>query len=276
MHRRTFLLGGLLWSSFLRAQPPALMLANRYHADIVLADYWVSEKFDGVRAYWDGGRFISRGGHPIDAPDWFTRHLPATPLDGELWAGHQAFSQLMSALQRATPDDAPWRSIRYLVFDLPGLAQPFGNRLARLREQLPQPASAPLRLVEQIRLDTAAELHNRLRQVVAAGGEGLMLHRDAAPYRSGRSDDLLKLKPYDDDDARVLGHLPGKGKHQGRLGALLVETSDGRRFRLGSGFSDAERANPPPLGSTVTYRYYGTTALGLPRFASYLRIRGLE
>ncbi|MGJ4749160.1 hypothetical protein ACQV5M_22540, partial [Leptospira sp. SA-E8] len=76
-----------------------------------------------------------------------------------------------------------------------------------------------------------------------------------------------------DAEARVLAHLPGQGRHQGRLGALLVQASDGRRFQLGSGLSDALRAAPPPVGTWITYRYRGLTAKGLPRFASFLRVR---
>jgi DNA ligase-1 len=74
----------------------------------------------------------------------------------------------------------------------------------------------------------------------------------------------------------VVDYSDGKGKYQGQVGALVVETGDGRRFKLGSGLSDSERADPPPLGSTVTYKYYGLTSTGLPRFASFLRIRNDE
>ena len=70
-----------------------------------------------------------------------------------------------------------------------------------------------------------------------------------------------------------MGHLPGKGRLAGMLGALLVDMPDGRRFRLGTGFSDEERREPPPVGATVTYEYFGKTRNGLPRFASFLRIR---
>jgi DNA ligase-1 len=127
--------------------------------------------------------------------------------------------------------------------------------------------------VPQRRLESHAALSAWMRQVVRAGGEGLMLHRGDAPYRSGRSDDLLKLKPHDDAEARVVAHLPGRGRHAGRTGALLVESPSGQRFRIGSGFSDADRNQPPPIGSWITYRFRGTYAGGLPRFASYLRVR---
>ena len=128
-------------------------------------------------------------------------------------------------------------------------------------------------LVDQFRVADHAELMARLEAVVAAGGEGLMLHHEDAPYRAGRSDDLLKVKPYLDAEARVIAHLPGQGRYAGLMGALLVEESSGRRFRLGNGFSDEERRSPPPIGSLVTFKYQGRTRHGLPRFASFLRVR---
>lgn len=100
-----------------------------------------------------------------------------------------------------------------------------------------------------------------------------MLHRGDAPYAARRSDDLLKLKPYEDAEARVLAHLPGRGKYAGLLGALLVERPDGLQFRLGGGFPDARRRKPPPVGSWVTCRYNGLTEDGVPRFARFLRVR---
>lgn len=103
-----------------------------------------------------------------------------------------------------------------------------------------------------------------------------MLHRADAAWQTGRSDVLLKMKPQHDTEAVVVAHVPGKGKYEGMLGALVVETPEGRRFRLGTGFSDAQRKAPPPVGSTVTYRYRDVTANGVPRFASFLRVRERE
>ena len=103
-----------------------------------------------------------------------------------------------------------------------------------------------------------------------------MLHLASADHHAGRSGDLLKVKPYLDAEARVVAHLPGKGKYRGSLGALLLETDSGLRFKVGTGFSDAQRRNPPPLGAWVSYRYHGFTKNGIPRFASFLRIRQLQ
>ena len=255
------------------AEAPSLLLANVYREGVDLDRYWVSEKLDGVRAYWDGERLLSRKGNRINAPPWFVEHYPRVPLDGELWMGRGAFERLSGAVRRQVPDDAQWRGIRFMVFDLPSSPGTFDRRLQRLREMFETIASPYLALVEQFRVADRAELMETLDRVVAGGGEGLMLHRGTSLYTAGRGDDLLKLKAHEDAEAVVVGHLPGKGRLIGMLGALLVETPEGLRFRLGTGFSDGERRNPPPLGATVTYKYYGRTRNGVPRFASFLRIR---
>lgn len=252
---------------------PALLLANSYHPGIDLDRYWVSEKLDGVRARWDGERLISRGGRLIPVPAWFLAGFPRTPLDGELWMGRGTCERMSATARRGEPDPVAWGQARFMVFDLPDQEGPFGQRLAALRALLTPSPSPYLVLIEQFRVPDHARLMARLREVVAGGGEGLMLHREDAPYRAGRSDDLLKVKPYLDAEARVVGHLPGKGRFQGMLGALLVEEADGTRFRLGTGFSHAQRRDPPGLGSLITFKYQGRTAKGIPRFASFLRVR---
>ena len=128
--------------------------------------------------------------------------------------------------------------------------------------------------VPQDKLTTHAELRARLLAMVKAGAEGLMLHRGDAPYRAVRSDDLIKLKTHDDAEAQVIGFEPGKGKYEGMVGALLVQTPQGQRFKLGSGLRDALRRHPPPLGTWVTYRYRGLNDSGVPRFATFVRVRG--
>jgi DNA ligase-1 len=100
-----------------------------------------------------------------------------------------------------------------------------------------------------------------------------MLHRDGAHYQARRSDDLLKVKPHEDAEAQVVAHVPGQGRHAGRLGALRVRTADGRVFQLGSGLSDALRQQPPAVGTWVTYRFRGLHGSGLPRFATFVRVR---
>jgi DNA ligase-1 len=275
--RRSLLLAGfgalVARAAAARDGAPALMLAEVYRPGMSLADYWVSEKYDGVRGYWDGKRLWTRGGEPVVAPAWFTAPLPKQPLDGELWAGRGQFSHAVSTVRSQTPNDTAWHSMRFMVFDLPAQGGDFTARLAALRKLLPITAAPWVIPVPQERATTHADLQALLDKTVKMGGEGLMLHRGASLYRAERNTDLLKVKPHDDADARVVGHVPGKGRHSARLGALLVETPEGKRFKLGTGLTDAERDNPPAIGSWVTYRFNGTNASGLPRFARFVRAR---
>ena len=255
------------------ADAPALLLANVYRPGMRLADYWVSEKYDGVRGYWDGHTLRTRGGETVAAPAWFTAGWPDTPMDGELWAGRGRFSHAQSTVRQQQPDDAAWREMRFMVFDLPAHGGTFDQRLRALNklvESLDQPW---VQAVPQQRVASDAALQKLLLRTVRAGGEGLMLHRGASMYRAGRSDDLIKVKTHEDTEAKVVAHLPGQGRHAGRLGALVVEMPSGQRFRLGAGLTDAERDHPPPVGSWVTYRFRGTHDSGVPRFASFVRVR---
>lgn len=257
------------------ASPPPVPLANAYQQGIALEGYWISEKLDGVRAYWDGGRFLSRNGNVYQAPDWFVADFPDVPLDGELWMGRQRFAELSGAVRKQFPEDREWHDIQFHVFDLPGPG-PFYERYGQLKALVEQADSRYLKLVEQKPASSHLALKARLDRVVGEGGEGLMLKRRESRYEAGRSDDLLKVKTFEDADAVVVEHIAGKGRLQGMMGALQVELSSGRRFRIGTGFSDKLRARPPAPGTRITFKYYGLTATGLPRFASFLRVRDDE
>ncbi|MDD3352218.1 DNA ligase [Zoogloea sp.] len=253
---------------------PLLLLAETLKGAVAPADYWVSEKLDGVRALWDGKVLRFRSGNVVPAPDWFVAGLPRQhSLDGELWLGRGRFEALSATVRRLQPDDEAWRQVRYMVFELPGAPGDFTARVEAIRLLVERSGTPWLQAVEQFRIADRPALQTRLEEVVREGGEGLMLHRADAPYLTGRSDVLLKLKPQQDAEAIVVAHLPGKGRLTGLLGALVVETPEGRRFRIGTGFTDAERRSPPPVGSQITYRYRQLTRDGVPRFASFLRPR---
>ncbi len=264
------------------AQPaagkPALMLANVYHPGMALGDYWVSEKYDGVRGFWDGEKLLTRGGERVMAPSWFTAGWPKTPMDGELWAGRGQFPKAVSTVRQQVPDDDAWRNMRFMVFDLPAQPGPFTERIPALNGLVSQIDKPWVVAVAQYRISSHAALQAQLKKTVKLGGEGLMLHRGDSFYKGLRNDDLLKVKTHEDAEARVVGHIAGKGKNAGRLGALLVEMpAEGgkaaQRFKLGTGFSDAQRKSPPPIGALVTYRYRGLNDSGIPRFASFMRVR---
>jgi DNA ligase-1 len=160
-----------------------------------------------------------------------------------------------------------------MAFDLPTSPQAFASRTRELRVLVEQVASPQLSRIAQLNFGDRAQLDTWLDAVTSGGGEGLMLHHSLAHYRAGRTDQLLKYKRWNEAEARVVGYRPGKGKYAGMVGALLVRDAHGRRFALGSGLRDADRARPPAIGSRVTIRYNGLTAKGTPRFARYQRLR---
>lgn len=254
------------------ADQPKLLLADDYHNHIDLNDYWISEKYDGYRAYWNGHQLVSRQGLVFNAPAWFVKDFPELPMDGELWTGRNQFERLASIVRRKQPH-SEWQQVSFMVFDLPSSKEIFDLRLQQLDRIVADSASPYLKPVVQFKLESHDALIEELHKRVEDGAEGLMLHRGDSLYRSGRNDDLLKLKPLQDMEAKVLEHLPGKGRHKNRMGSLLVETPSGIRFRLGTGFTDAERDSPPALGAIVTFQYSGLTSRGVPRFARYLRVR---
>jgi DNA ligase-1 len=258
--------------------PPPLMLANVYRSGVVLADYWVSEKFDGVRGYWDGQQLWTRGGERVAVPAWFTAGWPQVAMDGELWAGRGQFAKAVSTVRQQTPNDSAWRAMRFMVFDLPAQGGTFTERIPALNGAVSRIDQHWVQAVVQLKVASPQALQVLLAKTVKNGGEGLMLHRGASLYKGQRTDDLLKLKTHEDTEARVVAHVPGQGKYAGRLGALLVEMPSvgdqpGQRFKLGTGFSDAQRQNPPAVGSRVTYRFRGLNDSGIPRFASFMRVR---
>lgn len=249
-----------------------VLLAKNAPPNIKPADYLVSEKLDGVRAIWDGKELRFRSGRPVAAPAWFLAKLPQMALDGELWLARGKFDVLSGMVRKNQPIDAEWRQVQYMVFEQPGGEGDFATRYTRLRLAAQSANWPQLQALEQFRLASSVQLKDRLAKVVAAGGEGLMLHLGNAPYTTGRSDVLLKYKPLFDAEAEVVAHVAGKGKFNGMLGALEVRSEDGMLFKLGTGLSDEQRKNPPPVGSRVTYTYRDLTPNGKPRFASFLRI----
>jgi len=288
-HRLANVLLFVWFPVFVHAQSsPSLQLANVYHADIDVKDYWVSEKLDGVRAYWDGSKFISKNGNAYVAPVWFTQNMPDFALDGELWIARNTFDELSGIVRKKIPIDSEWRKVSYQIFDLPQNPAIFDIRLNTLNrlfgaefvERKESDNAMPpewLVVINQFKVNSHADLMIELDRVIQKGAEGLMLHLGSSLYHGRRDDELLKLKKFFDAEAKVIEYYPGKGKYKGLLGAMLVETLDRSRakirFRIGTGFSVNERREPPPIGAVITYKYFGFTRSGLPKFPSFLRIR---
>jgi DNA ligase 1 len=251
---------------------PPLLLAESWDNATDLTDWWMSEKLDGVRAYWDGKQFLSRQGNLYHAPDWFVEGLPAVPLDGELWIGRKKFQRTVSIVRRQDKSDL-WNEVRFLVFDAPAATGGFEDRLGYLQDALAKSAAKFAQQHAHERCKSLEALRAELTRIETLGGEGLMLRQPGSKYMAGRSTTLLKVKTFHDAEALVVGHQAGAGRHKGRLGALLVRLPDGTEFAIGTGFSDRERENPPALGATVTFRYQELSDTGVPRFPSWVGVR---
>jgi DNA ligase 1 len=248
---------------------PPILLAHKWETDHDPTGWWMSEKLDGIRAYWDGEAFISRLGNKFYAPDWFIAELPADTLDGELWVGRKMFQKTTSIVRSGAQSDA-WKQVSYVVFDAPDAKGTFEDRIAYAQKVLEKAGAPHARWLDHVECEGVEHLKDELRRVEASGGEGLMLRRPRSMYEIGRSSSLLKVKTFHDTEARVVGHAPGTGKHKGRLGALMCELPDGTRFNVGTGFSDAEREDPPSVGAVITFRYQELSNDGVPRFPSYV------
>lgn len=254
------------------SKAPPLILAESWDGVTDPTGMLMSEKLDGVRAYWDGGQFLSRQGNTFYAPEWFTAGLPSTPLDGELWIGRGAFQKTVSTV-RTGSGGRSWEEIAFVVFDAPMASGGFAARIAWLDQQHGSWGNERVQVLDHIACGGHDHLQSRLDEVEALGGEGLMLRERDSAYTSGRTSDLLKVKRFKDGEARVVAIEPGQGRHKGRAGALVCALADGTSFKVGTGLSDAQREAPPEIGAIITFRYQELTDAGVPRFPAFLRVR---
>lgn len=257
-----------LLSCALSLAAPNLLLAKEYNNENIKG-WAMSEKLDGVRAYWDGKQLISRQGYVFSPPKEWIQDFPPFALDGELYSGRQQFEYVSAAVRS---NNHNWQGIRLHVFDVPNASGNLYQRLAKIQTYARQHPKAHLVVIKQIPVHDLAHAKQFLRQVEQNGGEGVMLRHPTMPYQGGRSNQLLKLKSVYDAECVVTQHHAGKGKYTGMLGSLSCKNALGE-FKIGSGFKQQDRLNPPAIGSTITYQYRGFTRKGLPRFATYLRIR---
>lgn len=262
----------VLWFSLAHAEQPQVFLLKTYDGSQDVTGWVMSEKLDGVRGVWDGTQLLSRSGEVLSAPLWFIQDLPRFALDGELWTKRGDFENIVSIVRTQNADER-WQQIGYYVFEVPQQSGGLLDRLAVVRDYLAKHPNQHVRIIPQIKVGTTAQLKQFLAEVSAAGGEGVVVRNPNLPYQSGRLSSALKVKNYLDAECVVRNILPGKGKYIGKMGALQCEMDDHRIIKIGSGFSDQERAMPPPIGSVITFKYYGLTAKGKPRFAVYLRKR---
>lgn len=254
---------------------PGVLLANKATNKGDYKGWWVSEKLDGVRAYWDGTHLLSRNGNIFTAPESFTKDLPKDKtLDGELFGGRKKF-QTTVGIVKSSASHPGWATLTYELFDIPSSGpKPFEGRMSELLSMFPKGGPVKhVHVVEQELCSGSQHVADRLAEIEALGGEGLMLREPGSKYVHTRSNTLLKVKSTEEVDAIVRGHDPGKGKHLGRCGALLAELANGKQFCVGSGLSDMQRNAPPPVGTVIVVRYQELTDGGIPRFPVFAGCR---
>ena len=248
------------------AEKPELFLLKKYQEDMNVSGWYMSEKLDGVRAYWDGKKLISRNGKVFNTPLFFTKDFPKTELDGELWSKRGDFSNISSIVNTKKADDR-WKSLSYNVFEVPNAKGTLLERLSTLNE------SKYIKRVKQIKFKSKKELKDFLKSVESKGGEGVVVRNASLPYYTGRDKNSLKMKSYLDTECVVTGFTQGKGKYKNLFGALLCKLENKHIIKIGSGFTNEERKHPPKIGAIITFKYYGLTSKGNPRFPVYLRER---
>ncbi|MDU8924486.1 DNA ligase [Pasteurellaceae bacterium LIM206] len=246
-----------------------LMLLQTYTNQNI--DGWViSEKLDGVRGYWDGKQLITRNNVKLFSPDYFTKDFPPFAIDGELFSERNHFEEISSITR--SMEDKGWYKLKLHVFDVPHAGGNLFERLSVLEHYLQSHPSAYIEIMPQILIQSHAHVMEFLKSVEAQKGEGVVLRNPNAPYENKRSSQILKLKTAYDEECEVVAHHKGKGQFENAMGAISCKNHRGT-FRIGSGFNLKERINPPPVGSTISYKYRGLTKNGKPRFPTYWRER---
>lgn len=254
--------------------PPPILLAESWDGVQDPTGWWMSEKLDGVRAYWDGTKFLSRLGNVYHAPKSFLDIMPkGVVLDGELWLGRKKFQQTVSIVRRQDANEDVWKDIVYKVFDVPDPALPFERRILQCIATAGDCMDLRVHALHQFPCTGIGHLRQKLAEIEALGGEGLMLRQPGSLYVAGRSPTLLKVKSFFDAEAKVTGYTAGKGRHKGVVGALEVELPNGTKFAVGTGLTDQDRKTPPKIGSKITFRYQELSDGGVPRFPSYVGVR---
>jgi DNA ligase-1 len=246
-----------------------------YHGYEDIKGWYMSEKLDGIRGYWDGKQLVSKNGNKIHAPKWFIKNFPPFALDGELWSKRGDFENIQSIVL----DDKPskkWKEISYQIFEVPYHEGNFTQRLLYANKWLNEKQIEHAHTIKQIKCKSREHLKKYLHYIENLGGEGIVVKNPKLPYFTGRSAEILKVKSFKDMEGKVIGINSGKGKFQGLMGSLTLKLEDGVIFRLGGGFNLQDRKNPPKIGSLVTFKYYGVTKNSKPKFASFMRVREIE
>ena len=249
-----------------------ILLPMVFQDDIDITNWLMSEKLDGVRGYWNAKKLLSKNGIPFNPPEAFIKNFPDFAVEGELWGGRNTFEKTASVVMKHEAHDG-WMDLKFAIFDVPEAGGGLEQRLNMAIQWFEKHPSEYVFVITQEIVKGNDHLKEELLRVEKLGGEGLIVRNPLSLYTIGRSAEILKVKSYYDMEATVIDHIEGTGRNQGRMGSILVELPDRRQFKIGTGFTDKERINPPPTGAIITFKYYGFYNSGIPKFPSFLRTR---
>ncbi len=263
----------LLFSSCLVfAEKPDLFLLKTYNEKLDVVGWVMSEKLDGIRGFWDGKKLISRGGVILNPPKSWTANFPNFAIDGELWTKRADFEGVSSIVRRKKPDSR-WQKVSFNIFEVPNQKGGILQRLKVLQDYLQQHPSKTIRIIQQIPVKSKQQLNDFLNEIISKKGEGIVVRNPKTLYQTGRLSSALKIKKYQDEECTVLEILSGKGKYSNKMGALKCQTKTGKILKIGSGFTDQQRQNPPIIGSEITFKYYGLTNNKKYKHPVFLKIK---
>lgn len=247
-----------------------LLLSVYKNQDI--SGFVMSEKLDGVRGYWDSKKLLSRQGKQILAPDFWTQNFPPFAIDGELYTKRDDFENIASIINSSKKRD-DWRNIKLYVFDVPDANGTLIERLEVLQNFLDSNPNEFIKIIPQIKISSKEQMEEFFTNIVQNGGEGVVLRDPNLPYEAKRSTQALKYKKQNEANCKVIKINQGKGRYKDLMGSVDCEMLNGIKLKIGSGFSDKNRANPPKIGEVITFKYEQLNKNGVPKFARYLRVR---
>lgn len=260
----------LLLNSFSQNIEKNIQKPKRYQGDENIQNWLMSEKLDGIRAYWDGKELLTRKGKKIYPPKYFLKNFPDFELDGELWTKRADFETIQNIVMDKKPSK-DWNKITYNIFEVPNAKKDFLNRLKKAKNWFDKNPNTQIRIIKQIKIENKESLNKYLEQIISKKGEGLIIKDPNKEFHAGRSSHILKVKKSMSDEAIVIAiNISKKTKI---LKSLVVKLKNGVIFNLGTGFSKKQRENPVKIGKIVTFKYYGLTKNGIPKFASFLHVR---
>lgn len=261
--------------------------------------WWMSEKYDGYRAIWNGRCFKSRTNNRFSVPRWFSQMMPqGVALDGELWMGRGKFNKcgLFRRIRpKKTADLEQWErdwadaGVIYKVFDLPNSPLKFEQRMKKLQNIIYTQITSefifnggfiiktfPLEFTEQIKIDSRDQLEDKFNSVVSGNGEGLILRKPYSMYERRRSPNMLKYKLQADMECKIVGYKDGSGINNGRLGSFICQFLDTNIIFTVGGMNSSVRKSykkTHKVDTVITIQYNGFTSGGKPRHPRYLRRR---